>query len=279
MKKMMGMMLAACMVAGFSLAQVTSLNVVGYCTVSLTNGYNMLAVNLGPVGNPNGTIDINSLLPTGQVAVAAAGLTANQAPAVSDQVMVWNATSSTYSNYFLYKKAIGTSAKNYQWCVNDSPANTYPLATYGFSSGDGLWFILYGQKTSITVAGQVPNNVSKTKTLVHGYNMIGSGFSADWSLNAIGTNFWAGSSFTAAQAPATADQVMIYNSVAKTYSTYFLYKKSIGTSTKNYQWCLNDSPANTYPVMTNTIPMPAAVFFILYKAGPVNFAPQIPYSL
>jgi len=276
MKKLMGMMLAACMVAGFSLAQVTSLNVVGYCTVSLTNGYNMLAVNLGPVGNPNGTIDINTLLPTGQVAVVAAGLTGKTTPSGADGVRVWNVTSGAFSNYFLFKHVLTSNTKNYKWCYDDGSA--YPVATCTFSTGDGFWFNLVGtNKTTIQIAGQVPNDVSKTKTLVQGYNMIGAGFSADWSLNAIGTNYWSNSAFTGKTTPSGADGVRIWYTSSQTFSNYFLFKHVLTSNTKNYKWCYDNG--STYPVMTDVIPMQSAVWFVKAAAGTCSFVPQIPYSL
>lgn len=267
---------AACMIAGLVSAQVQSQNVVGYYSVTLTNGYNMLAVNLATVGSPAAGIDLNEFLPSGSNEVTVAGLTGKTTPTGAEQVRVWDGSTSAYSNYFLYRNALQpTNTKNYKWCSAVSP---YPVATATVKTGDGLWFSYVGSgTTAITIAGQVPNNVAQTKTLLQGYNMLGAGFSADWDLNAIGTNVWAGSDFTGKTTPTGADQVRIWNPTALAYKDYFLYRNALQpTNTKNYKWCSSVSP---YPVMTDLIPMQSAVWFIKAKAGTCEFAPQIPYTL
>ena len=275
MKKLMTAC-AACLIAGLVSAQIASQNVVGYNTVTLTNGYNMLAVNLGVVGDPAASIDINELLPSGQTEVTAAGLTGKSGPTGADQVRVWDPVAQTYANYFLFRNALQpTNTKNYKWCSSVSP---YPVATVSFKTGDGLWFNYVGATTTaIQFAGQVPNDVSKTKTLTQGYNMLGAAFSADWDLNAIGTAFWSGTDFTGKSGPTGADQVRIYDSVKQKYSNYFLFKNALQpTNTKNNKWCSSITP---YPVMTEKISMSSAVWFNKAKAGTCEFAPQIPYTL
>jgi hypothetical protein len=276
MKKLM-MTLAAGLFATAVVAEVTSANVVGYQTITLTNGYNMLAVNFATPGAPAAAMLINDLLPSGSNKVTAAGLTGKTTPTGADQVRVWN-VSGAYENYFLFRNAlVPTNTKNYLWCSATSP---YPVATNTtFKTGDALWFTFVGTKTTFTFAGEVPNNVAQTKTLVAGYNMLGAGFAADWDLNAIGTNVWSGADFTGKTTPTGADQVRVWKTDTQSYKDYFLFRNSlVPTNTKNFKWCSSVSP---YPVTTGAdiIPMASAVWFIKAKAGTCQFAPQIPYTL
>lgn len=138
MKRLITAAMSLMLVASFALA-VNSENVVGYNDVVLTNGYNMLAVNFATVGAPAADIDINDFLPSGQIEVTAAGLTGKAVPTGADQVRVWNAATSVYSNYFLFKALATSNTKNYKWCLDDG--GTYPVMTDMISISDAVWFI------------------------------------------------------------------------------------------------------------------------------------------
>jgi len=266
MKKLMTA-LAVCAVAGFALAQsVTSANVVGYNNVTLNPGFNMLAVNLDNVSAPAAGLTLNTLIPG-----TTAGLTKGTLPASADTVMVYNPNTTGYNTYYLYYTTKGTSTTNNNLWVIDA---THP-ATNTFKSGSAFWYNKFSTPAvTIPFAGQVPQDASKTHTIVHGFNMIGSGYAAGWDPNGLGTAYWHTNGAFSATLPATADNIMVYNSISSNYTTYYLYYTTKGTSTtNNYLW-VTDA---THKAPTNFISLGTAVWynhmgtgFVLPQTAPYN---------
>ena len=263
MKKLMTA-LAVCAVAGFALAQtVTSANVVGYNNVTLQQGFNMLCVNLDNVSAPAAGLDLNTLIPG-----TTANLTKGSA-ATADQVLVYDPVSG-YSTYFLFftTKTTGTTYNN-QWVVNGSVP-----ATNTFKSGDAFWYNKKGA-TPVTIpfAGQVPNDATKTRRILTGFNMIGSAYAADWDPNALGSSYWA-TNGAVHGAAGTADQILLYDPIAG-YTTYFLFftTKTTGT-TYNNQWVLNGST----PAPANFVKMGSGVWYN-HKGSGFALPQNVPYSL
>ena len=266
MKKLMTA-LAVCTVAGFAVAQtVTSANVVGYNTVTLNQGFTMLAVNLDNVAAPADGIDINTLIPGSVSTNLLRGATGTAA----DNIMVFNSGSQSYNIYYLYYATKGTTTYNNQWVVNAST-----LATNKFKSGDTFW---YNKRTAIPVtiqfAGQVPNDASKTRAIVNGYNMIGSGYAADWDPNSLGTTYWSTNGAFRSGTGSSADNIMVYNNGSQSYAIYYLYYATKGTTTYNNQWVLNA----TTKAPTNFVTLGSAVWYNHRGTG-FTLPQSVPYSL
>jgi hypothetical protein len=258
MKKLMTA-LAICAVTGFAAAQVTSVNVVGYNNVTLVQGYNMLALNFDNVTNTTGGLDLNTLIPG-----TTANLTAGGSGA-ADQVQVYSG--GNYSTYFLYYSTKTATSYNYQWVVSAGVP-----CTNKFKSGDAFWYNKRGA-TAVTIpfAGQAPNDASKSRAIVAGYNMIGSMYSADWDPNAYGASYWATNGAVHGGSGA-ADQIMLYS--GGNYATYFLYYSTKTATSYNNTWVVSAGVA----APANFIKLGSGVWYNHRGTG-FTLPQTIPYSL
>ena len=225
--------------AAVALADVTSANIVGYNTVTLKPGWNMLAVNFKNVANDNG-IDINDLFPgKGKEDTV---FTPGAGEASADYVQVWDANEGKYTTYFLYKKAKGTSEANYWW----TDANA-AVTSKSFKNGDAFWFYKRGDKdVTANISGEVYLDTVKEVAIKPGWNMIGSFFPAGWKLNDeyYTPSYWENSGAVPGAGEASADYIQVWDATTSKYTTYFLYKKAKGTSDANYTW--TDANAATF---------------------------------
>jgi len=275
MKKLMTA-LAVCAVAGFALAQtVTSANVVGYDTVTLLQGYNMLACNFDQVGTVTNTLDL--VIPG-----TTPGLVAGKNSSVADNIMVFNPLTQVYATYFLWytTKTTGTppaNTYNYKWV---SSLNI--PATVALQRGNAFWYNSMST-TNISIpavfAGQVPVT-NKNITINTGYNMIAGNYAADWDPNALGTNFWATCGATAGKNSSVADDIMVFNPLTQVYSTYFLWytTKTTGAppaNTDNYKWV---SSLNIL-APANFVKLGQGVWYNSLGAGSFVIPVTAPYSL
>ena len=271
MKKLMTA-LAVCAVAGFALAQtVTSANVVGYNTVTLNKGFNMLACNFDQVGAVTNTLDM--VIPG-----TTPGLVAGKNNGVADNIMLFDPTTQQYATYFLWyttKTTSGYSANNYKWVQS---YNT--LAGVALTSGQPFWYnSLSTTNISIpaTFAGQVPTT-NKNITIRIGYNMIAGNYAANWDPNSLGTNFWATSGATAGKNNGVADNIMLFDPTTQQYATYFLWyttKTTSGYSANNYKWV---SSYNTV-APSNFVKLGQGVWYNSLGASPFVIPVTAPYSL
>jgi hypothetical protein len=274
MKKLMTA-LAICAVTGLALADgsgVTSANVVGYKTVTLKKGFNMLACNFDAVGVSTNTLDvvIPGTLP---------GLIGGNNSGVADDIMVFDPVAQGYSTYFLWyttKTTGGANANNYKWVVSGAT-----LAGVVLKSGDPFW---YKSKSTTnisitaTFAGEVPTT-NKNITIRPGFNMIAGNYAADWDPNGLGTNYWATSGAVGGNNSGTGDDIMIFDPDAQGYTTYFLWyttKTTGGANANNYKWVV--SGATVAP--TNFVKLGQGVWYKAKMASGSFVIPvTAPYSL
>ena len=230
MKKLMIAATAAlCATVGFSLE---SANVVGYNTVTLKKGYNMMAVNFENVASDAG-IALQDLIPgTGE------GLTGAQGMAAADQIQVWDSSEGVYSYYYLYKTTLtipALVAKNGKWVTQAGV-----VTDVKFKNGDVFWFKKQGEgDVNVTVAGSVSLLDEKAIEIKSGYNMIANPVPVAFNPNTLGTDFWATSGAVGAQGMATADQIQVYDSSTEAYSYYYLYYTTLtvpALKAKNWKW-------------------------------------------
>ena len=266
MKKLM-MTLAAGLFATAVVAQVTSANVVGYKTITLTNGYNMIACNFDAVGTETNTLD--KVIPG-----STTGLTGGNSPGTADNIMVFDPMTQGYATYFLwYTTKTTLQANNWKWVVN---AGT--LAPVQLKSGDPFW---YRSRSATpvqipgTFAGQVPT-VAKDIAITNGYTMIAGNYSADWDPNTKGTNFWATTGAMGGNSPGTADNVMVFDPGAQGYTTYFLwYTTKTTLQANNWKWVVN---AGTV-APTNFVKLGMGAWYRARNAGRFVIPVAAPYSL
>jgi len=144
--------IAASAISAMAQSNVYSLNIVGYATVTIPSGYSLLANPLS-AGATNGANEI-------------------MAPIDGEQILTWNASTSSY-NSVSYLQAFGG------W-VDDNFASANPPS---LPPGVGFFFKNPNATTNITFVGQVvPGPASTNKiTLSAGYSMIGSALPANVS--------------------------------------------------------------------------------------------------
>ena len=255
---------AACALAGLAFAQVESVNIVGYSTITLKQGFNMLACNFDGVGEDAG-MTLDELVPG-----TTPGLTKGSLSGSADNILVFDAATQNYSIYYLYYATKGTTTYNNKWVLNATTPAGVTL-----QSGDAFWLNLKNTTDlPATFVGQVPVEPSKTMTLKQGFNTIGSIFSADWDPNSLGTAFWAANG-TRASLSGSSDNILVFDAATQNYSIYYLYYATKGTTTYNNQWVLNA----TTLAPDNFVKVGMGVWYSKKAAGDLEVPISRPYSL
>ena len=277
MKKLMIAATAAlCAAVGFADGiggGIQSQNIVGYNTVTLKPGYNMLALNFQSVSEAAKEISIQDMIP-GKTEGLKAGANAGS----GDNILVYNPETSDYTYYFLYKNARKEDAKDYNWCSMDSG---YPIADKTFKNGDAFWYLSQGKEdVSISIAGAVAIDTSSTIEIVQGYNMIANAFPVNFNPNALGVEYWKKAVDAGASAGANAgsgDNILVYNPETNGYTYYFLYKNARKEDAKDYKWCSMDSGYPDIDPSAECVPVGKGVWYL--HQGETTFKLTIPSPL
>jgi len=266
--KQLVMTLAAALFATALMAEVVSGNVVGYNTVTLKKGFNMLACNFDQVGIGTNTLD--KVIPG-----TLTGLVAGNTVGSADNVMVFDPVNQVYATYFLwYTTKAAQSTYNYKWVLGlNIPAQVALI------SGDAFWYRSKSPtniSVNATFAGQVPT-VNKDITIRPGFNMIAGNYSANWSPNDKGAAFWQTCGAVPGNTVGTADNIMVFDPVNQVYATYFLwYTTKAAQSTYNYNWV---SGLNN-PAPTNFVKLGEGVWYrAKMPSGSFVIPVTAPYSL
>ena len=162
---------AACMLAGLVSAQVESQNVVGYQSMSLVAGVNMIGVNWQAVGGAT-NISIqgpaNALIDDSQIAAG------------SDQLQVFDTGTQKFTVYTMYPNTGSSPIWDGQW-TKVGQGTLIPLS---LSTGQGLLFNNAGSAKTLTFKGQA-DFVSKTNTFAFtaGVNAFACQFPAGFDFN------------------------------------------------------------------------------------------------
>lgn len=216
MKKLMTA-LAVCVVASLAFAAgsgVTSANIVGYKTVAVTPGFNMVSLNWDNVGG--GGMNIQNL-------VDKSGLKKGDSSS-ADQLILFDNTSKAFTAYFLYSSTASPALDN-KWIEygQATPANVT------VSNGRGFWLNRRSSATNTVFSGQVKQDATASYSFTPGFNMFGNQFAADLGLNdQAWTNAKKGDS-------SSADQLIVFDNTTKAFTAYFLYS-STGNPALDNKW-------------------------------------------
>ena len=132
---------AACALAGLVNAQVESVNIVGYQTMStLPNDYTMIGVNFGAVGGAS--IPVKDLF-TGTF-LGGTGL------GDADQILVWS-VGAGYTFYYYTDFGEGFEEFNNKWFRDGE----YTETTDVIPAGAGFWFLNKGAAKTLTIASPI----------------------------------------------------------------------------------------------------------------------------
>ena len=242
MKKLMvAAAVALSAMVGFS---VESANIVGYQTLTIKPGWNMLAVNFKDVNNTDGILLNDLFLGTGDEATCPFHADGNVNTA--DNIQIFNADTQGYTTYFLYYTTKTTSslvARKYRW--NEGNAVT----TKRIHNGDSMWFLSRSASdVQMNISGEVELAAVSNITIKTGWNMIGSFFPDGWKVNDDATGytqeFWEHSGAHADGNVNTADNIQVFNAATQGYTTYFLYYTTKTTSSlvaRKYRWNVGNS--------------------------------------
>jgi hypothetical protein len=264
------MTLAAALSATALMAEVKSVNAVGYLNTVVTQGFNMVSVNFDNIADASAGINMSVAFPPNT-----AGLSGAQDPSLADNVLVFDNTTKGYSAYFLYytTKTSSHSTRNYTWRLTYAdPANVT------LKSGDAVWFNKRGAgQVTFPVSGEVPNDASQNRTLKQGFNMIGNLYSADWTANDLGATWWDASAALGGQDATVGDNILLFDNKTKGYTAYFLYytTKTTSHSTRNYTW--RASYADLAP--TNFLKMGNAAWYNRKGPEEIVMPTDRPYTL
>lgn len=226
-------LLVATALAGMNLCAAVESGVVGYTTVELKPGFNMIAVNFEDLTDSEG-ISIQELFPG-----TTAGLTGGTLE-TGDKIMIYS--EGTYTTHYLYHTSVpipALQANNGKWIDGTTPS------THKFRNGDAFWYNLVGtEPVSISIAGAVSVVAEQEINIVPGFNMLGGAFPTTFNPNSLGTEFWANSGATGGTLE-TGDKIMVYSEGA--YTTYYLYYSSVpvpALQANNWKWIKGTAPVD-----------------------------------
>lgn len=232
-------------------------DIVGYTTVSLAPGNNMV--------NPCfESLEEGKKLSLGEfVNEETEGLIASASSTSSTKVMYWNGTE--YETAFLYKKRGSSSAPVWMDSATSQPS------TLQLVPGEAVWLVQPKTATQVEISlkGKVPNDVSVSHVIRPGLNMIGSGFTQGWDLNNCGIDWQAVAK--AGTSSTNADQVQMWNAATSTYDTYFFFKGR-GTSELDYKWVNKDKE------LAPEIPVGSGVWYVSRGENEFSFSEFRPYN-
>jgi len=241
MKKLMTAC-AACVLAGMVSAQVESVNIVGYNTITLKAEYTLIAVNFDNVGG--GDLTINQAFPYQDGAMKSGGLSD------SDQILIRNPSTGLYTTYRLRS----TSTPANSWCASGTTPSTAPV-----SAGTAAWYLSRlspspSNPLVFQVAGQVANDATRDLSIKVGYNLFANPYPYDAELNGdIGYQNGMKSGGLS-----DSDQILIRNPDTGLYTTYRLRS----TSTPANSWCAS----GTTPT-TDKLPAGASAWYLARGTG------------
>jgi hypothetical protein len=205
---------AACALAGLGLAQVESVNIVGYETKALVAGkYNMIGGNFTAIGTDGFCLNSD---------FTGANLTAGGGVLDSDTILIYDANTSGYTTYYLYEGDPDYQAGWYNAGSDELFETDYPN---GLPAGSAFWYRAKAETTDAKVvfSGEVPTDASYTRGLVRGkFNMVMSPYPVALDLNDAAQVTLVGA--TAGGGVLDSDTILIYDANTSGYTTYYLYE-------------------------------------------------------
>ena len=249
---------AACALAGLGLAQVESVNIVGYETKALVAGeFNMLGGTFTGVGKAGYSLNRD---------FKGENLTAGPDSLSADTILIHNAATGIYTTYYLYEgdgeyPAGWYNAGSEEWFDDDYPN--------GLPAGSSFWYVAKATTVNakVTFSGDVPMGASYTKNLVRGeFNMVASPYPVALKLNDAAQVTLTGA--TAGAGSDTADTIKIHDATTGGYTTYYLYE---GDGTYQAGWYNAVSDELFEDDFPNGLPA-GKPFWYVAKAGTGDFS-------
>lgn len=259
---------AACALAGLVDAQVESVNIVGYNTVTIDKQWTIIAANFEAVGG--GAISLQDAFPYSD------GMTKGNNMNAADMLQIQNALGG-YDTYYLSN---GLNAKGSPVAGLDgkwAAAGTFAPTTATIAPGTALW---YGARNfnpafQITVAGQALATATADMPVSLAVKHIANPYPTDLPLND-GVPYTTG--MTKGNNMNAADMIQIQNSLGG-YDTYYLSNglnaKGSPVAGLENKW----AAAGTFAPATASIPVGAGAWYL--RRGSTDFTVQVvrPYAL
>ena len=225
-------------------AQVYSENIVGYNTVVLKPGFNMIAPSFDAVGG--GAMDLQDVVPG-----TTTGLKAGADIGSADNIQIWNASTLEYSVYFLHDgSGKNNTAKASKWVVNNEDADV--ATDVNVTAQSGFFYVNNGTTDiEVQIAGQViaPNPANTSIPL--GFSMLASPYTYDWYINndagggSVAIVDWATSAAKKGADIGSSDNIQIWDTQNLKYNVYFLHDGSGKNNTaKANKWVVNNDDAD-----------------------------------
>jgi hypothetical protein len=259
---------AACALAGLVNAQVESVNIVGYNTVTLDKQWTIIAANFEAVGS--GAISLQDAFPY------AVGMTKGSNINTADMLQIQNA-GGTYDTYYMSngKNAKGATVEGLEgkWAA----AAAYTPTTATIAPGTALWYFARNPSSTfkITVAGQALTTSAADMPVTLTWKHIANPYPTDLPLND-GVPYTVG--MTKGNNINTADMIQIQNA-GGTYDTYYMSngKNAKGATVEGLdgKW----AAAASYTPTTAAIPVGAGAWYM--RRGSTDFTISVarPYAL
>jgi len=261
---------AACALAGLGLAQVESVNIVGYMTKTLTEKNNMVGLNFGQVGD-GGAIPIVDLVPKDQP-----GLNIGASVATSDNICVLEGAG--YVTYYLCNGNIGKGGAYVAEADGWMRLGGSAVTTDTIPLGGAFWFISQSASAAspveLTLAGQVATDATITKSIQPGLNMIANGYAADIAFADPDTGLCVG---TKGASVATSDNISVL--VGEGYTTYYFCNGNIGKGGTYVPEADGWMKLGGSAVTTDVIPAGASAWYINRADTAFDWVCPRPYSL
>ena len=239
MKKLMIAMGAAALFGAVHADGIVSSDIVGYSTDNLTGGnYNMGGVVFTAVNG--GAIDLNEM--------SFPGVTGSDFEATSDNILVWNPSTSGYTKYYYYYDASAPDDNGWYGTLDEE--TTLP-------AGTAFWYLAKaGEGKQITQSGAVESDADVTFDLTGGnYNMVINPYPTAIDLNDSTTVEFVG--VTGSDFEATSDNILVWNPATSGYTKYYYYYDASAPDDNGWYGTLDEEA---------TLPAGTA-FWYLAKAG------------
>jgi hypothetical protein len=290
MKKLM-MTLAAALSATALMAEVKSVNVVGYTTLTVpATQWTMVGMPFADVGageTPAGVLIQDLFVNPTNTFVAHAS-----APDSADQLWFWVWTGTAYDYRTMWLTSSTVTTRTGKW-INRA-GFTYPgdwgtanqPSTLKVTPGMSFWIkrTTFASPTNLTVAGQVVMTDTNAHAIAaNGWTMLATSFAAEFEPNSTNYNWLTSGATAHASAPDSADQIWcwVWTGSAYDYRTMWLTSSTVTTRTGKWinragftypgEWGAANQPS------THKIP-PGTGFWYKRVGTAYNFVELRPYA-
>ena len=172
MKKLMIVASAAlCGTVGFG--EIVSANTVGYNTVDLVAGPNLLSLSWENVGTGSGVASLNDVMDTSKLS------SCDEEANGGDEINTWNVAAGDWGAVYRYANLPDIDPSYADTWINGDGMPVNPVVP----TGSAFWLFAEKPVEGFCIKGQVANTESSVITLVKGPNLIANPLPSDLNLN------------------------------------------------------------------------------------------------